>query len=93
LIEYQLYHDAIAAVTDTSLPLTKLQNSADLANYDPCMIGVQDGLSDFITRISKLRTDADQSPNQPDGNVVSKAVLIWQDLASWKPKDCLSTER
>jgi len=93
LIEYFLYHDSLAAVTVQSLPLTKLKDSADLANHDPTMIGVQDGLSDFITRISILRAQAAASPHQPDGNVVSKAVLIWEDLANWKPNGCISTER
>jgi len=57
------------------------------------MVDVQDGLSDFVTRISTLRVQADASPNQPDGDVVCKAVQIWQDLARWKPKAAISSER
>ncbi|KAH8592745.1 fungal-specific transcription factor domain-containing protein [Bisporella sp. PMI_857] len=93
LIEYFLYHDSLAAVTDTSLPLTSFQDNANLAHHDPTMVGVQDGLSDFIFRISKLRAQTDAKSPYPDGNIVAKAVIIWQDLKAWEPKDCLSNER
>ena len=95
LLEFFLYHDSLASVTVPSIPVIKprLQNTADLADHDPYMIGVQDGLSEFITRISLLRAQADASPLQPDGAVVCKAVLIWQDLAHWKPEPFFSKER
>jgi hypothetical protein len=92
LIEYFLYHDSLAAVTVPSLKLTKVQ-TADLVNHDPTMIGVQDGLSDFIARISALCGQAACSPLQPDGNIVAKAVIIWEDLANWKTHGGIATER
>ena len=95
LIEYFLYHDSLAAVTVPLLPMNKprLENSPDLANHDPTMVGVQDGLSEFITRISLLRAQADLNSTRTDGNIVSKAVKIWEDLARWRPRGVLSTER
>lgn len=92
LIEYFLYHDSLAAVTLPSLKLTKMQ-TPDLVNHDPTMIGVQDGLSDFIARISALRGQAASSQLQPDGNIVAKAVTIWEDLANWQTHGGISAER
>lgn len=94
LLEFFLYHDSLATVTVPSLPITRpIQSTADILPNDSYMVGVQDGLSDFVTRISTLRVQAVSSKNQPDGDVVSKAVLIWQDLARWKPKAAVSVER
>lgn len=95
LLEFFLYHDSLATVTVPSLPTTRprIQGTSDILPQVSYMIGVQDGLSDFVTRISTLRVQANASPNQPDGDVVCKAVQIWQDLARWKPKAAVSAER
>lgn len=95
LIEYFLYHDCLAAVTVPLLPMNKprLESTAGLADHDPTMVGVQDGLSEFITRISLLRAQTDMNSAKLDGNIISKAVKIWEDLAKWKPKGALSIER
>lgn len=95
LLEFFLYHDSLATVTVPSLPTTRtrFRSTADILPQDSYMVGVQDGLSDFVTRISTLRVQADASHNQPDGDVVCKAVQIWQDLARWKPRAAISSER
>jgi hypothetical protein len=95
LLEFFLYHDSLASVTMASLPTTRprIQCNAGTLPQDSYMVGVQDGLGDFVTRISTLRVQANASPTQPDGDVVCKAVQIWLDLARWKPKAAVSTER
>lgn len=88
LLEFFLYRDSLATVTVPSAPALKrrFHGLTDLSESQTCVIGVQDGLIDFVTRIAALRTQADASSSQPDGNVVCRAVTIWQDLDRWKPK-------
>jgi hypothetical protein len=94
LLEFFLDHDSLATVTCPALPTTRpIQSTANILPQDSFMVGVQNVFNDFVRRISTLRVQADASPNQPDGDVVCKAVLIWQDLAGWKPKAVVSTER
>lgn len=95
LLEFFLYHDSLATVTDPSTQAMKPQfrNLAELPDQDISMVGVQDGLIDFIIQISALRAEADASKLQPDGNVICKAVQIWQDLANWRPKSAMTKER
>jgi hypothetical protein len=94
LLEFFLYHDSLATVTSPS-PVMKPQfhSLSQLPNQDTSLVGVQDGLIDFITQISALRAEADTSKHQPDGNIICRAVQIWQDLANWKPKFPMTKER
>ena len=94
LLEFFQFHDSIANVT-VSLPTNKprFASAFDLSKHEPYMIGVKDGLMDFIFRISTLRAQADSSPHKPDGDVICKAVQIWEDLSLWKPRDFLAVER
>jgi hypothetical protein len=89
LLEYFIYHDSLATVTMPSPPSPKprFQGSANCSHHDPSMIGVYDGLCDFVTRISVIRAQADAGPRKPDGKVVEKAFPIFRDLEEWKPKD------
>ncbi|CZR60524.1 uncharacterized protein PAC_10420 [Phialocephala subalpina] len=95
LLEFFLYHDSLATVTNPSTQAMKPQfrNLAELPDQDISMVGVQDGLIDFIIQISALRAEADASKLRPDGNVVCRAVQIWQDLANWRPKSAMTKER
>ena len=89
LLEFFVYHESVATVTSPSLGTTKVkfQGLAELSEERQSVIGIQDGLIDFVTRISTLRCQAELSTGKkPDGNIVCKAVQIWQDLTSWKPK-------
>lgn len=96
LLEFFLYHNCLAAVTVPtafrskphfhSLDRLPVQNMSSL-------VGVQDGLMDFIERISLLRSEAEQTNLNPDGNIVSKAVAIWRDLYDWKPNPGWSEAR
>jgi hypothetical protein len=95
LLEFFVYHESLATVTAPSLPTIKpkLHGLTYVSDQNPCVIGVQDGLIDFVTRISTLRCQAELSPLRPDGNIICKAVSIWQDLDNWKPLANLSKER
>lgn len=94
LLEFFLYHDSLATVTSPS-PVLKPQfhSLSQLPDQDTSLVGVQDGLINFITQISALRAEADTSKHQPDGNIICRAVQIWQDLANWKPKFPMTKER
>jgi hypothetical protein len=94
LLEYFIYHESLATVTLPSPPSSKarFQGSAKCSHHDPSMIGVNDGLCEFATRISALRGLASTWTHKPDGNVVSQAVAIWEDLDNWKPRATLSRE-
>ncbi|KUJ15782.1 uncharacterized protein LY89DRAFT_95884 [Mollisia scopiformis] len=95
LLEFFLYHDSLATVTSPSNPVNtpKFRNKAEISDQDTSMVGVQDGLIEFIIQISALRAEADASNHQPDGNVICKAVQIWQDLANWRPRSITTKER
>lgn len=94
LLEFFQYHDAVSNVT-TSLPVNKprFTSSADLSKHEPYMIGVRDGLMDFVFRISSLRAQAELSVHKPDGDVICKAVQLWEELSLWTPRETLSVER
>ena len=85
-MEYFIYHDSLATVTLPSSPPPKLrfQGSARYPHHDPSMIGVNDGLCDFVTKISAIRAEVDASPRKLDGIVVQKALPIFLDITKWQ---------
>ncbi|KAH6674295.1 fungal-specific transcription factor domain-containing protein [Halenospora varia] len=93
LLQFFNYHETIATLTSTTtLARPRFETNSASPDHDPFMIGVQDGLQDFMDRISSLRDQANASIESPDGNVVSAAVAIWQDLKEWKPAVAFSPE-
>ncbi|KAH8685795.1 fungal-specific transcription factor domain-containing protein [Tricladium varicosporioides] len=93
LLQFFNYHDTIATLTSPTSPgRPRFKTNSASPDHDPFMIGVQDGLQDFMDRISSLRDQANASMKHPNGNVVSTAVAIWQDLKEWKPAVAFSPE-
>jgi hypothetical protein len=79
--------DSLATVTVPSTSVSKLHfDTLDaLPVQSSSLVGVQDGLIDFIERISILRKEAEDSTSYPDGNIICKGMSIWTDLNEWKP--------
>ena len=85
LLEFFLYHDAIAQVTAPS-STGRLDCSTDLPNQTESVVGVQDGLLEYVTRISSLRCEAGTIQFPPKYDTIEKGLEIWEDLFRWKPK-------
>ncbi|EKD13755.1 uncharacterized protein L3040_005630 [Drepanopeziza brunnea f. sp. 'multigermtubi'] len=99
LLEFYLYHESLATVTVPFNPTktTQHQRIADLLYQEPSLVGVQDGLHNFVTRISALRSEAESSQRdahgRPDGHVVIKAENLFYDLEAWRHPPQLPASR
>lgn len=87
-LEFFIYHDTLAAVTVSSS--SPLLSSGDFqlesSGYeDAYVVGVNDGLCDLITRIADLRSHAATVSPDQKGDIYCEAVVVWDDLANWKP--------
>lgn len=90
LMQFFIYHDILGSVT-VQRPKDSLISSRPGGVSSPSrqdnrehMLGVHNGLLDFITRIAALRSDTE---NVLSGQVISQAVCIWQDIDNWKLPD------
>jgi hypothetical protein len=92
LLEFFLYHDSLAMVTVPSTA-PRFKCTANLSDQHSCMVGVQDGLTEYVTRISSLRSEAGSGSFPPNYDILNKALAIWEDLSRWKPKVTLCKER
>lgn len=85
LIDYFVYHDVLAGVTDCSRkPLLKSSARPPLVHAPAYVIGVDDGLAELIASISTLRTTA-AVHGRTSAKVVCEAIQIWERLDAWKP--------
>jgi len=92
LLEFFLYHDSLAMVTVPSTA-PRFKCTTTFSDQNPALVGVQDGLIEYVTRISSLRSEARPSSFPPNYDIVNKALAIWEDLFRWKPKVTLCKER
>jgi hypothetical protein len=92
LLEFFLYHDSLAMVTVPSSG-PRFKCTTNLSDHNSSLVGVQDGLIEYVTRISSLRSEAGLSSFPPNYDILSEALLIWEDLSQWKPKVTLCKER
>lgn len=87
LMQFFIYHDIMGSVTvqrsKNSLIRSNSEGTPSPSNHDnrEHMLGVQNGLLDFIARTAALRSDAE---NVLSGPVISQAVCIWQDIDNWQ---------
>jgi hypothetical protein len=65
----------------------------NLSDQNPSLVGVQDGLIEYVTRISSLRSEAGPGSFPPKYGIINKALEIWEDLFRWKPKVTLCKDR
>lgn len=90
IMQFFIYHDILGSVTvqrsKDSLVSSRPGDSSPSSRQDSRehMLGVHDGLLDFIARIAALRSDA---ATMLSGPVISQAVCIWQDIDNWKLPD------
>ena len=92
LLEFFLYHDSLATVTvPSSTP--RINCPTNLSDQNPSLVGVQDGLIEYVTRISSLRSEAGPGSFPPKYGIINKALEIWEDLFRWKPKVTLCKDR
>jgi hypothetical protein len=92
LLEFFLYHDSLAMVTvPSSAP--SINCPRNFSDLNPSLVGVQDGLIEYVTRISSLRSEAAPSSFPPKYGIINKALQIWEDLFRWKPKVTLCEDR
>ncbi|PVH85248.1 hypothetical protein DL98DRAFT_511731 [Cadophora sp. DSE1049] len=88
LLEFYYYHVFLASVTVPSAPIIVPQYDqiTDLIGQDRYLVGVQDGLIDFIARISALRNDVDNNDGELDGSTTETALKIFAELEAWQPQ-------
>lgn len=82
LLEFFIYHDILAAVTDQSRRPTlssSLWTSTRINNQRPYMIGIEDGLFDLVSRVAALR-----SRDSPE-SIICEALVLWEELNEWQP--------
>lgn len=91
LLEFFLYHDSFALVTVPS-SARRINYPTSLSHQNPSLVGVQDGLIEYVTRISSLRSEAGSSLS-PKYDIINKALEIWDDLFRWKPQVTLCKDR
>ncbi|KAK0109149.1 hypothetical protein ONS96_002974 [Cadophora gregata f. sp. sojae] len=88
LLQFYYYHVFLASVTVPSAPIVVPQYDqiTDLIGQDTYLVGVQDGLIDFIARISALRSSVDGHGGELDGPTIETALKIFAELEAWHPK-------
>ena len=82
LLEFFIYHDILATVTDQSRRSTlssSLWTSTGINNQRPYMIGIEDGLFDLVSRVAALRLR--DSPE----SIICEALVLWEELNEWQP--------
>lgn len=90
LMQFFMYHDILGNVTvqrpRNSLIRSRQGGISSPSNQDnrEHMLGVHNGLLDFVARIAALRSDAETMLSGP---VISQAVCIWQDIDNWQLPD------
>lgn len=87
LIEFFIYHDILASVTAQRPRKSLISGSGDALmeeDRQEYMLGMDNGLIDFIGRIAILRSDAATALSAPG---IAQAVCIWQDIDKWRPFD------
>lgn len=87
LMEFFIYHDILGSVTAQRPRKSLISGSGDALMKEDSqeyMLGMDNGLIDFIGRIAILRVDAAPALSAPG---IAQAVCIWQDIDKWRPFD------
>jgi len=95
LLEFYVYHNSLAAVTvPTAFKRKPHFQSLDCQPVQSAsLVGVQDGLVDFIDRISALRNETESKNSRQDYNIIDNAVQIHAELCKWMPNPTWSKSR
>lgn len=88
LLEFYYYHVFLASVTVPSAPIVVPQYDqiTDLTGQARYLVGVQDGLIDFVALISALRSTVDSNNGELDGTTTETALKIFAELEAWQPQ-------
>ena len=88
LIEFFVYHDALASVTANSEPLMTdfKTESTQPGSIKPFSVSSNDGLYSLVAKIASFAKRVDAADEDHRGRVLCEAVDIWQDLDRWTPE-------
>ncbi|KAK5728134.1 hypothetical protein LTR17_012142 [Elasticomyces elasticus] len=94
LLEFFIYHDALATATAPSSHIVPECNevfwvslSSSRQSNPTHMIGAYDGLLRMVTKLSNLQ-DRISSSGQLDGMLIGEANDLWVELDQWQPSEC-----
>ncbi|KAK4912207.1 hypothetical protein LTR49_019303 [Elasticomyces elasticus] len=94
LLEFFIYHDALATATAPSTHIVPECNeefwvslSSSRQSNSTHMIGAYDGLLRMVTKLSNLQ-DRISSSGQLDGMLIGEANDLWVELDQWQPSEC-----
>ena len=94
LLEFFIYHDALATATAPSTHNVPECNeefwaslSASRQSNSTHMVGAYDGLLRMVTKLSNLQ-DRISTSEQLDGMLIGEANDLWIELDQWQPSEC-----
>ncbi|KAK1142472.1 hypothetical protein N8T08_007834 [Aspergillus melleus] len=86
LLQFFIYHDAIGSVTAPRPRRMVISHRHNDLSPPPHMLGVHNGIINFVARIAALRSDTGGEPSLSSAGITS-AVCIWQDIGKWEPSE------
>ena len=88
LIEFFVYHDALASVTANSDPLMTdfKTGSVQSGSTKPFSVSSNDGLYSLVAKIASFSKRVEAVDEEYRGRVLCEAVDIWQELDRWTPE-------
>ncbi len=88
LIEFFVYHDALAAVTGSGDPLMAdfRTESVQPGWAQPFAVSSNDGLYSLVAKIASFAKRVEAADEDHRGKILCEAVDIWQELDRWTPE-------
>lgn len=84
LVQFFIYHDTLASVTVQQPSRKILISKKPPSNQSEHVFGVNNGLLNFIARVSALHSEA-RTAGAISSPIIAQTFSIWKDIDKWRP--------